>query len=843
MPGRLPGPNLDLRRRVLRAGGVGDVHRRLLVTAIASGLAGCIEPSLVTCADGRACPSGQACDDVHHSCVSPDQLVVCDGAADLTPCQTTRIPDGVCFGGICLPAGCGNAELEPGELCDDGNLVSGDGCSADCRSREVCGDGFADPTLGEACDDGNTLGRDGCAPGCAEEHVIWGSQDYTIPHLRTDSAIVYDPLRRVVVAFGGQDYTSATPSDLADTWEWNGGQWREVTPLGSPPARHGHSLAYDPRRHRIVMFGGSSLMFGELDDTWEYDGATWQSKDTTSGPLGREGAAMAWDPVVGRIVLFGGRDGETYFADTWTWDGTGWTQLEPPAPPPARAHAGLAYDAAGDRLLLFGGAASATSYLTDTWSFDGTTWSPVTAATPATNPIIAIPTMVYDPIRAVPLAVVTTGPPTTEEVWALSGGSWQRLNATVGSGGSFAFDIAHDRILAWAGTTFGRYEYDVGWTAVSVSTGAGPRATSVAYDPVRARVVLFAGNPTLVSDTWEWDGVQWTRRSTTGPPDRFEQAMAYDGASRRVLVFGGQSSAPVVIYGDTWAWDGTTWSEVTPAPPASSPSPRELAAMTYDSVRQRVVLFGGIDGNNVVLNDTWEWDGAAWHDATPLVGSPPPMGVMGAYVAFGWPAMVFDVARRRTVLFGGYPTGQTWEWDGSTWTPHLAGPTDLLPTAAWSPALVYDTRRARTVLTGGSPTSTSLWEWDGSHWSQPDVGSISPSPRIQVAAAYDEARGQLVRYGGGNGFGGQDGVTWIGAYVGPDEEICDSGVDVDRDGKIGCADEDCAAACRYCGDGACNAAENDRLCPADCPATPAICGDAYCAPSESAAMCAADCAP
>ena len=45
---------------------------------------------------------------------------------------------------------CGNGILEPGEACDDGNNLAGDGCTADCLSDEVCGNGIVDP--GEQCD-------------------------------------------------------------------------------------------------------------------------------------------------------------------------------------------------------------------------------------------------------------------------------------------------------------------------------------------------------------------------------------------------------------------------------------------------------------------------------------------------------------------------------------------------------------------------------------------------------------------------------------------------------------------------------------------------------------------
>jgi hypothetical protein len=35
--------------------------------------------------------------------------------------------------------------------------------------------------------------------------------------------------------------------------------------------------------------------------------------------------------------------------------------------------------------------------------------------------------------------------------------------------------------------------------------------------------------------------------------------------------------------------------------------------MAYDSIKQKVVLFGGEGGPGIgPLNDTWEWDSAAW---------------------------------------------------------------------------------------------------------------------------------------------------------------------------------------------------------------------------------------
>lgn len=64
-----------------------------------------------------------------------------------------------------ISAVCGNAVIEAGEECDDGNSSDGDSCSAFCRvtynaPSTSCGNGVVD--VGETCDDGNSLLGDGC---------------------------------------------------------------------------------------------------------------------------------------------------------------------------------------------------------------------------------------------------------------------------------------------------------------------------------------------------------------------------------------------------------------------------------------------------------------------------------------------------------------------------------------------------------------------------------------------------------------------------------------------------------------------------------------------------------
>lgn len=68
--------------------------------------------------------------------------------------------------GMCMsePA-CADCFLDAGETCDDGNMVSDDGCSATCQLESVCGNGKLQ--YGELCDDGNQMNGDGCNSNCS----------------------------------------------------------------------------------------------------------------------------------------------------------------------------------------------------------------------------------------------------------------------------------------------------------------------------------------------------------------------------------------------------------------------------------------------------------------------------------------------------------------------------------------------------------------------------------------------------------------------------------------------------------------------------------------------------
>jgi len=79
----------------------------------------------------------------------------------------------------------------------------------------------------------------------------------------------------------------------------------------------------------------------------------------------------------------------------------------------------------------------------------------------------------------------------------------------------------------------------------------------------------------------------------------------------------------------------------------AGPAARYEHSLAFDGTRGKVVLFGGRADDFSPLGDTWEWDGTSWTEVT--IGSRPP--------ARSQHALTYDSARRRVVLFGGNTSG------------------------------------------------------------------------------------------------------------------------------------------------------------------------------------------
>ena len=130
--------------------------------------------------------------------------------------------------------------------------------------------------------------------------------------------MAYDGNRRRTVLFGGFGRPDVNVL-FGDTWEWDGALWRQVAHFGATPC-HGAALAF--KGDSIALFGGERLVdpraiFGT---TWTWDGKHWTLRQDI-GPAPRARHAMAFDTKRGRLVLFGGSNTVSQqfqtFGDTW----------------------------------------------------------------------------------------------------------------------------------------------------------------------------------------------------------------------------------------------------------------------------------------------------------------------------------------------------------------------------------------------------------------------------------------------------------------------------------------------------------------------------------------------
>jgi cysteine-rich repeat protein len=146
------------------------------------------------CSKGADCATGVCTGSVCQGAVCNDLVkngsetdVDCGGMC-ATKCGTNKVclvaadcASSVCTGGLCKAAICGDGVVNGAETCDDGNPVSGDGCSSACAveagfvclgatpsvCKATCGDGLK--VGSEQCDDTNTTNGDGCSSACAVE--------------------------------------------------------------------------------------------------------------------------------------------------------------------------------------------------------------------------------------------------------------------------------------------------------------------------------------------------------------------------------------------------------------------------------------------------------------------------------------------------------------------------------------------------------------------------------------------------------------------------------------------------------------------------------------------------
>ncbi|MCX5691581.1 MAG: immunoglobulin domain-containing protein [Planctomycetota bacterium] len=233
----------------------------------------------------------------------------------------------------------------------------------------------------------------------------------------------------------------------------------------------------------------------------------------------------------------------------------------------------------------------------------------------------------------------------------------------------------------------------------------------------------------------------WVQQSPIGtsPGTRRAPAMTYDSVRKVVLLFGGDAATSLSgsrePRGDLWSWDGNSWTMVAP----SGPAPRYHARLAFAPSSGRSYLFGGFNGSSY-FGDLWAWNGTAWQDLSTSAGTGPSPRAHAA--------VAFDTNRGRLVVFGGLDAAaatrrlsDTWEFDGTTWHQvNIAGPSGRSHVH-----LAFDEHRGTCLLVGGEATSGSLfdtWEYDGNSWVQK---LATGSPEAEVTTYSQQSQRVLMR--------------------------------------------------------------------------------------------------
>jgi hypothetical protein len=241
--------------------------------------------------------------------------------------------------------------------------------------------------------------------------------------------------------------------------------------------------------------------------------------------------------------------------------------------------------------------------------------------------------------------------------------------------------------------------------------------------------------------------------ANNGPQPPGTGAMAYDAARHQtVLLVPGRPS-------QTWVFDGGTrqWSQQAPA---TSPD-LVTAGAAWDPATNSIVVFGtNADPGSCNLaasGETWTWDGATWTRRQPTTA--PSECVAPGSIRMA-PYIYYKVVL--VVTLPGASRAETWKWNGNTWAlANRNGPVD-------APIVDFSLRTfsfGGTFSNGNHDDFGATRVWRGSSWSTIAAGGGKGDPAPRRGAALTAADGgSPVLFGGATQSSGQllaDTWRWV----------------------------------------------------------------------------------
>lgn len=290
------------------------------------------------------------------------------------------------------------------------------------------------------------------------------------------------------------------------------------------------------------------------------------------------------------------------------------------------------------------------------------------------------------------------------------------------------------------------------FTAIAPSTIDYPQS---AYVPSTGLTYCVA------QGMWAFNGTSWQQVAQTPfslNARSSTQAMVWDSGRNRLVFFDGNASS--TDYGQLTSPLQVTWSTVSNTNPltgVTTPSARSLVSVVYDSRRNRPVLFGGIDPQQVMSNQLFTLQntlaGSRWVEQAPVTQNPSPR-IYGD--------MAFDTNSDCMVLFGGKDgfgaRNDTWIFDGLGWIdqgPSAVVSPRLQPAIAHDPALGTILFGGGTIGAGGNAVFNDTYRLTNFTWV---AANVSGAPPARQGHDMVNAWNRLVMFGGYNGTALAD--TW-----------------------------------------------------------------------------------
>lgn len=299
---------------------------------------------------------------------------------------------------------------------------------------------------------------------------------------------------------------------------------------------------------------------------------------------------------------------------------------------------------------------------------------------------------------------------------------------------------------------------------------------SIVYDSNNDKIFLFGGSCddryiNSKNDLWTYDYItnNWTELTPSfSPAVRLNFAMSYDSDSQRIILFGGNSRTAGWELDDTWIYDyqTNTWSNVYPT---NAPPGRSDAAIVYDPITKQTILFGGmrdIGDTTYLLNDTWAYDYETntWVELEPTVAP---------QIRYG-SRMIYNSVDEKIILYGGNTFGELgkdeklWTFEATTSTWEVLDLCEESGPRYWY-GLAYDSHQNELIAFGGTDlgpeifqsNETWLYNFNSNQWAEVTKEIKPPACALQ-SMVYDQKNRRVVLFGGHTYDSGEiHGKVWI----------------------------------------------------------------------------------